>query len=228
MRRIKGLFGLMAAMTMMAVLIGSAFAEEDGIQDRATERQQKMELQEARQEALRAKQAELQAERVAKAAELEAAKAERQAEREAKVLERCDRVATRIAEKLSRYEENQNRHASTYNRMTIRLSELLDRLEEKTVDVSTVRALVAEFDALNTSAQLSLAAAMSGLEASQSYACGQSEGDFKAALQGARDLFGQVRERTAAVRSYYHDTLKPAILAFRESLAASRPVEKSL
>ena len=140
---------------------------------------------------------------------------ERKAEREAKVEEhkenRCENATTRIENRIEKATENHEKYVDFYNNLKTRLEEHLSRLEDRGCDVILTEEELTDLDAKIAELDVEHETFISLLSDSQTYVCGESDGEFKDALQLARDQLQVVKQKASEVRSYVRTTLKETL-----------------
>lgn len=134
---------------------------------------------------------------------------------------RCAKIQEKIAAKTAGFDENKDRHYEAYKNLKDRMEKFLAKLTDKGYDVTEFKADLA---VLNTKIQKfadDYAAYQVKLGETKDYACGHSDGDFKAKLAEARTLLKTVREDSKDIKSYYLNTIKPDLKAIRKQKVAT-------
>ena len=124
---------------------------------------------------------------------------------------RCDVIENRIAVQVARYENNAQKHTARYERMIARLNALVARLQADDVDTTELEAAIAVLDEKIQLFAHNAASYIESLRATQDFACGESEGDFREALAESRSLLQILRENAVDIRTYWQETLRPLI-----------------
>lgn len=161
----------------------------------------------------------LKEEKQQKLEQLEAQREERKMEREnameEKVAQRCEVVIQRVQDRIANFEENNTAHEEQYNTLITRLTEIADKMDEKgldttdlRVDVSTLEVMVAEY--ITTYSDF-----LAQLNTSLTYDCGESEGAFVDALEGARDTLEVARTLRKEIREFYTQEIRSDIKDLR-------------
>lgn len=198
--------------SLFLLLVTPVFAQDDSTSDELSKEEKIQQLREEKQERLR----ELQEERDAKRAEMEEKKREREEEREEKVAEVCENVLERVQTRMENFEENKANHEENYNNITTRLSDIADMLDEKGLDTTELRADMETMDAMVAEYVATYTEFIGQLETSLNYDCGNSEGAFKEALQGARDTLETARVMRREIRDFYKSDIRQDIEDLRE------------
>lgn len=137
--------------------------------------------------------------------------------RDEAVEQRCDLVTTRIDVWVTRYQNNQDRHQRTYDKLREVSDQIVARAQAAGKDTSTFEAEVAELELLGGIARSEYDQLIQDLESTKSYACGESEGAFKEALQAARQQSLNTRQAILNARLQYQSEVRPAARALLES-----------
>lgn len=133
--------------------------------------------------------------------------------RDERVAVRCELVTKRIDLYTSRYANNESRFISVYNKVYEVTDQVIARAVEAGKNTSELEAAVAELKLKADLARDEYGQLMTALEATEAYACGDSEGDFRQALTGARLELQETRQATLDARLYYQSEVRPAAQA---------------
>lgn len=136
---------------------------------------------------------------------------------------KCELVETNISRKIANFENNRDHHLASYTKTKDRMTALATKLESEGYDVAKLKADLALYDAKVTKFKDDYTLYFTALQQSQSFACGQSEGDFKTQLQVARTQLKVVHDDAVVIRTFWADVVKPDILA----LKAQKVTEKT-
>jgi hypothetical protein len=129
--------------------------------------------------------------------------------------EKCARITQNIENRTKGFDENKDRHYEAYKNLKDRMEKFVAKLTEKGYDVTELKA---DLVVLNSKIQKfadDYAAYQAKLGETKDYACGHSDGDFKAKLQEARVILKTVREDSKDIKNYYLNTIKPDLKAIR-------------
>lgn len=135
--------------------------------------------------------------------------------------EKCARITKNIENRTAGFDENKDRHYEAYKNLKDRMEKFLAKLTEKGYDVTEFKA---DLTVLNTKIQKfadDYAAYQAKLGETKEYACGHSDGDFKAKLGEARVLLKTVREDSKDIKNYYLNTIKPDLKEIRKQKVAT-------
>lgn len=131
------------------------------------------------------------------------------------VAERCTKVTENIDKRIAKFESDHNGRVKVFMTIKERVQERITKLKARGVDVATLEAnlvtLQTKIDKLTTDH----AAYMEKLKATKAFVCGQSQGEFKAALEAARDAQKVVFADAKDIIAFIKDTLKPNLEALK-------------
>lgn len=137
---------------------------------------------------------------------------------EQKAIKACSAVTTKITSRIKYFNVNRNKHVDNYIAAKSKIVGLVDKLEAKGYDVSKVRTDLVQYDALLKAFADSYSLYITDLTATQNYACGKNEGEFRSQLLAARTQLRAVRTADQAVKSFFRETLKPDLQALKEQI----------
>ena len=150
----------------------------------------------------------------AAAAARAAAKEEKQAAKE----EKCKNVESRIEAKMNKYEEGNISVENVHKKLRERIQNMVTRLENNGIDASKLESDLATLEQKINQVASSYDTFISGLKETKTYACGESQGQFRTKLQEATKLMANVRTGRQETRSFVTGTIIPDIQALREQL----------
>jgi len=130
---------------------------------------------------------------------------------------RCDRITGRIEAHLLRYDAGKNKHFKTYQKVAKKLAKIIEKLQNKGVSTSLLEEDLVQFDLLVSEFEILLVIHIEGLETTQSFACGTSEGKFVESLKTTRDSFSLIREKAVEIRKFYRESIREHIKSIRSS-----------
>ena len=142
---------------------------------------------------------------------LEIRQEERQAQRQQWLDQRCDVLENHLSVQINRYQNNADKHTARYERMVARLNALVARLQADGVDTTKLEAAIGVFTEKVQLFAHNAASYVESLKATQGFACGESEGDFRNVLVESRSLLQILRENVLEIRTYWQETLRPLI-----------------
>lgn len=141
--------------------------------------------------------------------------------------ERCKNIETRIATRINRYENNRQMFQNVYGNMQTRLERLLAKLKAAGADTTQLEkdlvTLKTKIDKLETDQ----ATFISTLKETQDFACGKSEGEFKAKFNEARKIPDVIRADRQDIRNFFQTTIKADLKTIREFLASQETTSES-
>lgn len=156
------------------------------------------------------------------AAQREAAKEKREnvreeakEQRKENVTERCSKVTENIDKRIEKFESDHNGRVKVFMTIKERVQERIAKLKARGVDVATLEANLVTLQTKIDKLAADHAAYMEKLKATKSFVCGESQGEFKAALEAARDAQKVVFADAKDIISFIKDTLKPNLEALK-------------
>lgn len=136
-------------------------------------------------------------------------------QRKENIAERCTKVTENIDKRIAKFESDHNGRVKVFMTIKERVQERITKLKARGVNVTTVEAnlvtLQTKIDKLNADH----AAYLEKLKATKAFVCGQSQGEFKAALEAARDAQKVVFADAKDLIAFIKDTLKPNLEALK-------------
>lgn len=178
-------------------------------------------------EDVQTKRDEMKEARDAKKAEREDAKEEREAAREEKVQARCDEIEGRIKDKVAKYEAGQVKRLNVFKSVQSRLNNLVTKVEKKGYDASELKANLETLEQKRETFQNEFEKHVSELKATQTHACGESEGAFKNQLRESRNQLKVAREAHMELRNFFKNEIKGDVAALKSQVEADLKLESS-
>lgn len=179
-------------------------------------------LRKAQEEARERIKEEQEKARETLAAQREAAKEKREdireeakEQRKENVTERCSKVTENIDKRIEKFESDHNGRVKVFMTIKERVQERIAKLKARGVDVATLEANLVTLQTKIDKLAADHAAYMEKLKATKSFVCGESQGEFKAALEAARDAQKVVFADAKDIISFIKDTLKPNLEALK-------------
>jgi hypothetical protein len=142
------------------------------------------------------------------------------AREKAKTIAYCNDVEKNVAKRVTNFENNKKKHELQYKKTQTRVLAIVDALEDEGKDVSALRANMVVFEQMISKFGTDYGTYMNGLQGTEDFACGKSEGEFKAKLGIARAQLKVVHDDSVGIRTYWAQTVKPAILALKDQSLA--------
>lgn len=125
------------------------------------------------------------------------------------VAAKCANMESKIEAQTTRYNDGKVRRLNAYNNMKTRLTSLEAKLTARGYDTTKLKAdlpiLSTKIDKFSTDYAVYIAA----LSETKSFACGKTEGEFRAQLLETKDLLASVHADSKAIKDYYATTIKP-------------------
>ena len=132
--------------------------------------------------------------------------------------DRCTIINQRITDRLNNFQSKQNGDSTIFGNAYGRLNNIQTRLKSDNLDtsklVTDLATLKTKIDKVNSD----YANFISGLKDTESFTCGQSQGQFMGKLGAARGILMSVRQDRLDVRGYIVNTIIPDIKALRQQL----------
>jgi hypothetical protein len=132
------------------------------------------------------------------------------------VEERCQAMTQRIETAIARFNNNKDGHTTRYLKIAEHLKNINEKLTAKGYDTTKTEA---DYKILNekiVKASADYSTFISKLGETKQYACGQSQGQFRTALQAAKAQLKIYREDVADIRNYYQTVVRPDAQALRD------------
>ncbi len=131
----------------------------------------------------------------------------------------CERVELEIETRMARYDNNQGRNDRRFELLQTRLTKAAAAFAEQGYDTTALESATAELLTKIVQNRAEYATFITMLESAQEYACGESEGQFRQAMEDARMQLREVRQATAEIRNQYQTEVRSALVDLREQLA---------
>jgi chromosome segregation ATPase len=139
--------------------------------------------------------------------------------KEAKISQVCTNTSKMIDTRISRFDTNKKKHVENYTKMKTALQQLITKLKAKGFDTSKLETDLTTLGDKITKFGTDYAAYIAKLGETKNFTCGQSQGEFKTALDTARDSLKTVNQDAVDIRNFYQTTVRPDI----EALKAQKP-----
>lgn len=162
----------------------------------------------------------IQAQGNGKSDEAKAARDEAKANRQETKEEKCKNIESRIEAKLNKYENGNIAVEDVHKRLKERIRNIVTRLENNGIDASKLESDLAVLEQRIEQTAASYDTFIAALKESQSYACGESQSQFRAKIQEAKKLMVNVRTERKGTRDFIVTTIIPDIKSLREQIQA--------
>lgn len=143
------------------------------------------------------------------------------------IANRCEQVSAAIESRLANYDSMKEFRVNRYQSMKEQVSALITRLDEGGYDTTKIKTELDEFDALVQIFASDASAAAEALRGTKSFACGDSQGEFKTQLEKAKAAFSKAAASAKAVGEHYRTQLKPALQSLKEQAKVKQTERKS-
>jgi len=132
--------------------------------------------------------------------------------------EKCKNVESRIEAKMNKYENGNISVENVHKKLKERIGNIVTRLKNNGVDASKLEGDLETLDQKIKQVASSYDTFIAALKETKTYACGESQGQFRTKLQEAKKLMVNVRTARQETRSFITGTIIPDIKALREQL----------
>jgi bisphosphoglycerate-dependent phosphoglycerate mutase len=166
--------------------------------------------------------AERQAEALKKAQEKAVEQQKKLGEQLKKSIERCAEVEKKMAEKSGESNRLKVKHAVSLNASKVKLDKLIVRLEAKGYDVTKLKADAVAYDLMIKQYISDYTNFLSSMRDTKAFACGKSEGEYKAILETSKAQLESLKSQVKAIRGYWENTVKPDIKAIKVVMEAQK------
>lgn len=138
-------------------------------------------------------------------------------ERKDKYIEnRCERVTFNIDNRIERYNSNWQRHTERYLKIKNNVINFINKVEGKGYDVADLRSVLKNLGSQIQSAANTYSTVIEQLNEAKTFACGNSEGQFRSAVETANDYLQDFRVQVRDIGDFVREELRPAIQAVRD------------
>lgn len=128
---------------------------------------------------------------------------------------RCNSITNRIELIITKYDVNHQRHVQRYQNISTNISELITKLNAQGYDTKALQEDLDQLDAYINEFSEEYASFVQSLKLSQSYACANSEGDFRRAVEEARGYLLKARETSLDIRILINDEIRGDLNALK-------------
>lgn len=132
--------------------------------------------------------------------------------------EKCKNIESRIEAKLNKYENGNVSVEDAHKRLRERIRNMITRLENNGIDAEKLKTDLATLEQNIEQVAASYGTFVAALKESQTYACGESQGQFRIKLQEAKRLMINVRTERKETRNFVVNTIIPDIKNLREQI----------
>jgi hypothetical protein len=147
---------------------------------------------------------------------IEERKEERQEKKEEAIEQRCTRIQERIQNRIGGFDDNKEKHMKVYENMVERVEKFIEKLSADGYDTSKVATDLKVLEEKIAKFSTDKDARLDALNETKNYACGKSEGEFKAKLAEARKALQLVHADAVDIRKYVQNVLHSDIQALRK------------
>lgn len=149
---------------------------------------------------------------------LSSAKASLSSAKAAAAIAKCDMITTRIDTITARYSNNKDAHIKRYQDLKDKVSKIIDKVDGKNVDTAKLKTDLQTLDEKIKLFAKDYDDYINLLNDTKSYACGKSEGEFKASLEKTRNAAKKLKQDELEIRNFIQTTIKPDIQDIKDQL----------
>lgn len=131
---------------------------------------------------------------------------------------RCDRVSSNIDKKINNYNLNKEKHIERYNEVKDKLSSLLLKLEAQGINVNELKDDLTILDSKIISFAQEYTKAINDLNLAKTFACGDSEGQFRATVESARTKIINSRDIAKDIINFIKTEIRTDLQQLRDQL----------
>lgn len=129
---------------------------------------------------------------------------------------RCERVTFNIDNRIERYNSNWQRHTERYLKIKNNVTNFINKVEGKGYDVEELRSVLNDLDSQIQSAANTYSTVIDQLNDTKTFACGNSEGQFRSAVETANDYLQDFRAQVRDIGDFVREEVRSAIQAVRD------------
>ena len=128
---------------------------------------------------------------------------------------RCNNLTDRIDKRLSHFGAMHDRHLKVYEMHKEKLAQIEEKLSGEGIDTATLKANLSVLDSKLEKFTNDRAKVQAALQNTKNFTCGESEGQFKSAVQAVRDAQRVVAADAKDIHEFIQITLKRNIVELR-------------
>jgi hypothetical protein len=141
---------------------------------------------------------------------------ERTQKKEAGAEQRCAMIQERIQNRIGNFDDKKDMHMAVYANMVDRISKFIEKLSGEGYDTAKIKADLETLQEKIAKFSTDKDARLAALNETKSFACGHSDGEFKAKLAEARKALQLVRADAMDIRKYMLTIVRPDIQALNK------------
>lgn len=135
--------------------------------------------------------------------------------RELKTVATCEAIGGNVDKRIANFEKDRTKKVSQYSTIQKKLDTLLTRMEAAGYDTTEPRVSMVTLDQKIAKFSSDYALYQNELKETKQYACGKSDGEFRAKLSLTREQLKVVRQDAVDIRTFWAKTVKPQIEALK-------------
>lgn len=133
---------------------------------------------------------------------------------------RCQTVEAKIQTKLQNYTTAKEKFTTAFDNLQTRLDAFDLKIKAKGYDTTMLEADIAVLKQKVTDFKTLVADANTQLQQTQTYTCGQSQGQFVKSLALARQKIRLTHQKALEIRTFYRDVIRVDLVALKDQTAS--------
>lgn len=134
--------------------------------------------------------------------------------------EKCAKITSKIDEKINKFNSNSDHPRLT--KLQQKLTEVISRLKAKGYDTSKLEEDLVTLKTKTDTCKTAYGQFIAKLGATKNFACGQSQGQFKAALQAGKDEMRKAQAACKDAKNFLETILKKDLQTLRNQVKENR------
>lgn len=139
--------------------------------------------------------------------------------REVVKVKQCEVVEAKVEGKTVKLNENHENRLDSFKKTRDKLQKFITRLEDKGYDVEALRADLVTYDAKVSKYKSDYSTYLTLLRETKQFTCNNSESEFKAKLQAAREQQKVVQQDSVDTRTFYAKTFRAHTIDIKKQTA---------
>lgn len=135
-----------------------------------------------------------------------------------KSIRNCERIQLRMQNRYDNYGLSKDKHLSVYNNMLERLNNFVDMADTAGIDTTKLKSDIATLESLIDEFKNLAEESFTKMQETKASICDSDEITFRQSLVQSRNQLKETHRKAQAIRVFYHDTIRPDLLAIKEQL----------
>lgn len=131
---------------------------------------------------------------------------------------KCKAIETKISNKLATFDNRKAFHIKIYQNVRTRVNNVVNKWTGRGYDTTKLKADLTTLDTMIKDATSLYTAHIEDLRATQTYACGKSQGEFVSQLNTSRKSFTTFNQKLAEIRNFIKTTIVPDLTALKDQI----------